>query len=248
MTSASFRDAIDVGMRYFDLTYSFNRAGFELAGNHARLLLEDCDNPGDLRAALIERDLGAMLTLQRDALGTTVPIHSLLLRAQRPEYAAAFAPLFGVTPQFGAQVNCVVLDVAVLAASGPLADPRAARVCDELCRSWIERRGLRSGVAGRVRGRLLRKPGEFPSMSVVAAELGMSTRTLRNQLQRESTSFREIVDQLRQALAEELLAASATTVDEIAQRLGYAETSAFIAAFKRWKGMPPRGYKGGTAR
>jgi AraC-like DNA-binding protein len=248
MTSASFRDAIDVGLRHFDLTYSFNRAGFELDGHHAHMLLEDCDNPEDLRAALIERDLGAMVTLQRDALGTTVPLHSLQLRAPRPEYAAAFEPLFGVTPQFGAQVNCVVLDVAVLSASGPLADPRAARVCDELCRSWIEQRGMRFGIAGRVRGRLLRKPGEFPSMNVVAAELGMSTRTLRNRLVRESTSYREIVDQLRQVIAEELLSSGAMTIDAIGQRLGYADTSAFIAAFKRWKGVPPGSYKCGAAR
>ena len=85
-------------------------------------------------------------------------------------------------------------------------------------------------------------------MSVVAAELGMSTRTLRNRLRRESTSYREIVDQLRRVLAEELLSAGAMTIDEIAQRLGYADTSAFIAAFKRWKGVPPGSYKSGATR
>jgi len=33
------------------------------------------------------------------------------------------------------------------------------------------------------------------------------------------------------------------TVDETAERLGYAETSSFIAAFKRWKGVSPGSYK-----
>ena len=245
MTSASVRDALDVGTRYFDLTYSFNRVTFEIEGNRVRLLNEDCDNPDDLRAALVERDLGAFVTLQRDSLGTTLPVQSMALRGRRPEYAATFERLFGVTPQFGAEVNCIPLDVAVLAASGPLADPRAARVCEEQCRAWIERRGQRSGVAGRVRSLLLRRPGEFPGMDTVAQELGMSTRTLRNRLRRESTSYREIVEALRRSLAEELLSTPGMAVDEIAQRLGYADTSTFIAAFKRWKGIPPRSYRGG---
>jgi AraC-like DNA-binding protein len=79
-------------------------------------------------------------------------------------------------------------------------------------------------------------------MRTVAAKLGMTTRTLRNQLTREATSYRQLVEQMREQLAEELLATARLSVEEIATRLGYRESSSFIAAFKRWKGMPPRGY------
>ena len=33
------------------------------------------------------------------------------------------------------------------------------------------------------------------------------------------------------------------TVDEVAERLGYAETSSFAHAFKRWKGISPGAYR-----
>jgi AraC-like DNA-binding protein len=33
------------------------------------------------------------------------------------------------------------------------------------------------------------------------------------------------------------------SVDEIAARLGYSDTSSFTTAFKRWKGVPPRDYR-----
>jgi AraC-like DNA-binding protein len=79
-------------------------------------------------------------------------------------------------------------------------------------------------------------------MKSVAAALGTSTRTLRNQLSRESTSYRKLVDELREALAEQLLATH-TSIDEIARRLGYADASSFISAFKRWKGVAPGGYR-----
>lgn len=43
-------------------------------------------------------------------------------------------------------------------------------------------------------------------------------------------------------LAEQLLA-TGMTLDSIAERLGYADTSSFAAAFKRWKGMPPHRFR-----
>jgi AraC-like DNA-binding protein len=58
----------------------------------------------------------------------------------------------------------------------------------------------------------------------------------------EDTSYRALVDQVREHLAEELLATRALSVEEIGRRLGYAATPAFTTAFKRWKGVPPQAY------
>jgi AraC-like DNA-binding protein len=243
MSSANVRSAADMALRYFDLSYSFNRLRLEVDRRRARFLYDELDNPEDLRAALIERDMAALVTLGRDTLNRMIPIVSLQLRGCRPAYADAFEPLFGVTPQFNAAVNCVTIDAAYLDTPHPLADELGLRVCEEQCRMLIERRGVRSGVAGRVRGRILGKPGEFPSMKCVAAELGMSTRTLRNRLGREATSYRKLTEEIRATLAAELLGTTRMSVDEIARRLGYADTSSFSMAFKRWKGVPPRGYK-----
>jgi AraC-like DNA-binding protein len=52
-----------------------------------------------------------------------------------------------------------------------------------------------------------------------------------------------LLEEIRETLAEELLTSSRLTVDEIAVRLDYADTSSFVAAFKRWKGVPPGEYK-----
>jgi len=40
----------------------------------------------------------------------------------------------------------------------------------------------------------------------------------------------------------ELLAKGAVPVEDVAVRLGYAEASSFIHAFKRWKGVTPTAY------
>ena len=133
-------------------------------------------------------------------------------------------------------------DLAVLDIRPPLAHERGRRESEEQCRALIEQRQLKLGLAGRVRNRIVRTLGEFPSMQTVAAELGMSARTLRNRLAREATSYRALVEPRARASAEQLLA-TGMTVDAIAERLGYTDASSFVAAFKRWKGVPPRRYR-----
>ena len=69
------------------------------------------------------------------------------------------------------------------------------------------------------------------------------TRSLRRRLSEEGTSFRQLLEEVRQTLAEELLATGGLTLEEIAERLGYGEVSNFTHAFKRWKGLAPRQYR-----
>lgn len=79
-------------------------------------------------------------------------------------------------------------------------------------------------------------------MPRVASQLNLSERSLRRQLHSEQTSFRQLLEEVRQALAEELLATGGLSLEDIASRLGYGESSNFIHAFKRWKGLPPSQY------
>lgn len=243
LSSASFRDAIEVGQRFWDLSYSFNQVGFESDGKLARFIYDSAGNPDDLRCALVERDLGALVTFERDIHGRMIPPVAMELCGPRPPYADEFLPLFGVEPRFGCEANHFIFDAALLETPQAMADAFGRRVSEEQCSLLIERRGARAGAAGSVRAEILRKPGEFPSMQEVAAKLGSSTRTLHNQLAREGTSYRELLEEIRETLAEGLLMSSRLTVDEIAARLDYADTSSFVTAFKRWKGVPPGEYK-----
>ncbi|MFL6084283.1 MAG: helix-turn-helix transcriptional regulator [Mycobacterium sp.] len=112
----------------------------------------------------------------------------------------------------------------------------------EQCRELLERSKARNGVAGRVRDLLLARPGDPPTAEHVAREFLMSSRTLRERLAAEGTSYRELLDEIRERLAEEMLVAG-LTVAQVAERLGYLEVSSFSHAFRRWKGMGPRAYR-----
>ena len=67
----------------------------------------------------------------------------------------------------------------------------------------------------------------------------MHTRTLSRRLEEFGTSFREIADEIRFEIAQQLLRQTSLDVGEIAASLGYARASAFTRAFRRWSGSTP---------
>jgi AraC-like DNA-binding protein len=91
---------------------------------------------------------------------------------------------------------------------------------------------MREAVRGALRG------GE-PSVGEVAGTLGMSARTLQRRLGDQGTSFRELVDQVREGLAREYLDHRSLSLKEVATLLGYADVRAFGRAYKRWTGRTP---------
>jgi AraC-like DNA-binding protein len=67
----------------------------------------------------------------------------------------------------------------------------------------------------------------------------MHRRTLNRRLRAEGTTFQQLLDEVRFEAACQLLDTASTPITEIAVSLGYAETSAFSRAFRRWSGSTP---------
>jgi AraC-like DNA-binding protein len=76
-------------------------------------------------------------------------------------------------------------------------------------------------------------------MPEVARHLDIEPRTLRRALAREGTTFEDIRDAVRLAMARELLSMSSLTISDLALTLDYATPSAFTNAFRRWTGQSP---------
>lgn len=74
----------------------------------------------------------------------------------------------------------------------------------------------------------------------VATQLAMHPRTLQRRLSEESTSFKVLVDEERQALAVRYLSHSGLPLSQVSGLLGYSEQSAFNRACQRWFGMTPK--------
>ena len=90
--------------------------------------------------------------------------------------------------------------------------------------------------------RQLLKEG-LPRKEQVAEHFAMSVRTLQRQLQQAGTSYQQILDDLRQELAEHYLQHTHLPILEITQYLGFTEPRSFHRTFKSRTGMTPGEYR-----
>lgn len=239
MSSPTVRDAVELGLRYLNLTYAFSRFALEQAGGRMFLVLDDEGIPDPARRALVERDLSAVHHMWGQLLGEAPPLIGVQLRFEEPSYVERYEELLGVRPVFNAKRTAMEYDVSLLDRPMPQASIHTAKLSEAQCEELLAARQAREGTAGRVRHLLLNESGCAPNMERIAKELATTSRSLRRRLKEEGTSFRVLVDEVRETLAEQLLATAGLSVDAVAERLGFANTAGFISAFKRWKGAPP---------
>lgn len=243
VSSSTLRDAITVGLRHLNLTFAFCHVWQEPGADGERLVLDGAHIPSDTRRFLVEREVATIVTLGSELC--SVPKEALTVRFAfaEPDDTAVYEEVLGLRPEFAAAANSVELAGDLLDRPLPQADPHAAALAEEQCRELLRRWRDRAGLAGEVRDRLTARAWTMPGIDEVAADLHMSTRTLRRKLDEEGTSFRALAEEVRRSLAEELLARGGLSVAEIARRLGYTATPAFTHAFTRWTGRSPRAYR-----
>ncbi len=215
ITSPTMLAALQTGLRYAQLSSAFIRPELEIGPRETRITLHADEIPADVRTFLTERDVTAVATVLPEILG--------------PEVMDVLRVSAGAT---------IIAETRLLHLPMPQADPTTRQAVEQACERLLEVRA-RSGVASRVRARLLERPDRMPALQELADELHLDVRTLRRHLAAEDTSYRQLREEVATALATELLQTVGLTVGETAHRLGYADATAFTHAFKRWTGRPP---------
>ncbi len=100
----------------------------------------------------------------------------------------------------------------------------------------IERRYT---LTEQVRQLIMLSPAKLWTAQEIARRLAMGTSTLRRRLQRESQSYRQIVEEVRMSCALSQLQSTTLPIGEIALRCGYLSGSRFTARFRQHYGCPP---------
>ena len=169
-----------------------------------------------------------------------VEIH---LSYARPAHSACYKRAFNTPITFDCEHNQLFLPAQVLDTTVRTANRTQHVLFQQQCEELL--RGLVSALetTAAVRQLLIESAGDFLDIAGVASRLHVSERTLRRRLEAESTSFRSVLDEIRDLLAREYLAKTELTVADIAHLLDYAETVSFRRAFTRWNGVTPNGYR-----
>ncbi|MBC7762274.1 MAG: AraC family transcriptional regulator [Candidatus Saccharibacteria bacterium] len=189
--------------------------------------------------SLATTELLFIVTLAR--IATRSPIRPLIVSSPHPpEHAQAYRDYLGVTIRSGTSYTVVF--------SAPDAARPFLTVNEAMWQSFepqLRRRlaELQSGAsaADRVRSALVELlPTGDASMLGVARELTTSTRSLQRQLKTDGTSFQDVLNRTREALARHYLTQGSMSTEEIAFLIGYDDPRSFYRAFRSWTGLTPR--------
>ncbi|MCZ4500691.1 MAG: Transcriptional regulator, AraC family [Marmoricola sp.] len=221
VASRTLVDAMNFALRFLDLTFTFSipYARVEDGPDGPSVVIRAYDDtlPADVRAFLVERDLTAVETVVRELFLGDLPT------------------------RYDAAAGSVTFPASYLEAELPRASPAGRALAEDLCVEIAARRRDGAGLTQQVRVLLAQRVAFDPSVRGVAAALLVADRTLRRRLAAEGTSFQGVLDDVRAALAARLLATGSLSVAEVAVRLGYADATTFIRAYRRWHGTTPKG-------
>ena len=248
MNAARFEDGLDVLKRFFFLNFpAFEfrimdgetglQAGEAAIRLRSRFPFEDIEYFGFSSAIVaINGLLKAMLRADQAATRAEMTV-------RRPENWPAIESSIGFPFRFEASENQIVFPEDLLARPLPGADPiNHARLLG-LCEQFAEEMAFETTPVTQVMAILEDAQSLTVSLSDVAAALGYSDRGLRRQLERSGTSYRKLLDQVREQRARALLSAGTQPIKAIAGALGFESSSNFARSFKRWTGHTPKAFR-----
>ncbi|WP_247257486.1 AraC family transcriptional regulator [Pseudomonas moorei] len=171
------------------------------------------------------------------------PVRVELRRPMPHEGAAPYETLFRAPVLFGQACSLLVFDRADLMQALSGSCPELAQVNDNIIISYLARLDKSDVITGVTQKIIEFLPDGDCTRDKVASALCMSPTKLQLKLSQRGTSFQQLLDDTRKALACSYLSQASRPVTEITFLLGFSDTSNFTRAFKRWTGLSPTDFR-----
>ncbi len=179
----------------------------------------------------------------RAALGRGVSPSTVALSFDNPRGRAAYERFFRCPVLLADGPTRLSFDGTRVPAAHPLAP--AAAVFEPVLDHQLQRLARTASWSQRVTAVIEQQLMDVePTLGGVARQLHVSERSLQRHLGEEGTNFRQLLDDVRKALAQSWLhgqgaLASCRSITELAIVLGFSTNAALTRAFYRWFDMPP---------
>lgn len=243
---ADLRGVLQVIERFSVLRLSSMRLSGYQDGERYWLQGDEEFDLGDIREHVLATVAGTLLRLLEAVCGA-LPAGDMRFEFPYPEpaWGARYRELFGANVHFDCAAYRISLPLAWLDLPSLSADANAARIALRDCEHQLL--GVEQGGdwTTRVQLRLLACEGRYPTLTQLAEEFHLSERTLIRRLRDEGSHYQHLLDDVRQELACWLLLNTPLSVEAVAERLGYQDTSNFSRTFRRWLGATPKAWRSG---
>jgi AraC-like DNA-binding protein len=197
--------------------------------------------------APIELMLATTARMLAAAFGPRLALREVSFAHARAYPLAAYEGYFSAPVRFDAAHDALWFGPDALSMVSAGSDPELLRYLEAHARNMLaDLPRAEDATVRRLREALAQSlPAGEATEAQAARRLALSTRTLQRRLAACGTSFADVADEVRRAVAERLLRAPETPVLDVAFAAGYADAPSFYRAFKRWTGRTPQQWRAG---
>jgi AraC-like DNA-binding protein len=247
LACADFAQALEQTQRYEQLAHDLGRSRLEVDGESGLACYTWTSHFPDATRHLAESVFAGIRTFGSWLAGRPLAPRRLAFAHHSDADPAEYERVLGMVPAFGADAHLACFDASLLAMPVPNADagmyPVLQQHAERLLREREDERE-RHGIVAQVRAAVIRNlANDRVRLASIAAELGLSARTLQRKLSDAGASFQQVLDAARFALAQDYLRQRGLSLADIAFLLGYQEQSAFTHAFREWSGLNPGAWR-----
>ena len=215
-------------------------------GSTARIVLHDSPHAANPKRAFAYGTWLMMLHgLACWLVGRRIPLERADFRCAEPDFSAEWRVLFSPELHFDQAVCGIRFASRYLDMPNLQNEARMKAFLREAPANFLVKYRNSDGLTARIRRRLRKSsPANWPDVAALARQFHLSEATLRRRLEAEGQSYRQIIADLRKDMAISLLADPRLSIADVASQSGFAETSAFYRAFRKWTGACPGDYRG----
>jgi len=245
MSYATLRQGLEFGMKFLPLRLPNLRMRLLSEGQVSALEVSETTAQQGVRRLVFDLFLVGLwrIALQLLRGGATVPGGiELWFDYPEPDYYARYRERLPPA-RFGMGANQLRFPSALLDRPLHTANAVTAELVEQQCAREVSLLGLSGDFPARVRAALGNADGGYGGLEEVAARLCLSGRTLKRRLREHGLGFQQLLDEARRRDSIRLLQDGSLRVEEVAQRMAYADPANFTRAFRKWTGVTPSAWR-----
>lgn len=219
-------------------------------GDYIRLEWHPLDASTASWRPVVDEMLNTSVEIVNAICALPVPVRAAEFTYPLPDDTRGLKRAFGTHLKFGCDVSCLyfsrealrypLIDLGFELGRDFCAGPPEVFAVDEEGDPFL--RDTRAAIRRAL-------PGGALTIDSLAQDIGVSRRTLQRRLSRHGSSFKRMLQDVREEQSRRYLDDPRLAITEIALLLGYSDQASFSNAFKMWCGCAPSDYRqrGGAA-